>query len=251
MIHNLGHICHINEEIGLDTSTLFFNKTQIFPYKFRSSRIYWSTKYPLRRTLYVFEILAEEDLSPEERLLVVEGEERIYKTPTGKKMIIKVTIMDDGPDSTATDIVSTIPSHAYIYSPDIELIYRMISTKVRECLEKVFPSRKQRLPTTHSFGLNATQFFGLSYSYVRHAIEKLPFSIAAVLQPPDRAYLPSFVLFSSTDLIKFEQLQFAQRVPFNAAGCAKAQGWEVAQKKRTGRITRNLAKEAVEEGEKE
>ena len=43
----------------------FYNKSYIYPYKYCSSRIYWSMKVPLKRVLYIFDILTENDLENE------------------------------------------------------------------------------------------------------------------------------------------------------------------------------------------
>ncbi len=41
----------------------FHTKDYIFPHHFRSSRLFWSMKYPMQRTTYMFEILMESDFT--------------------------------------------------------------------------------------------------------------------------------------------------------------------------------------------
>ena len=40
----------------------FHSATHIFPYRYRSSRIFWSMRHPWKRTLYIFEICTETDI---------------------------------------------------------------------------------------------------------------------------------------------------------------------------------------------
>lgn len=244
LMMSTGTICSLKNEGGLDTSNLYYNQRQIFPYRFRSSRIFWSTNLPLERTLYVFEILSDTDIVDSGYIV----DTACPHITSEMKPIFKVTIMNDGFDEVTNNV-----SNAVIFASSVEEAYAKIVAKVEQCHSSVLPEFKKRLVKS-TFGLNAYQFFGLGYPFVRRAIEMLPFSIAAVMAPPTQQYLPCFVAYSSSDLAKFQQQQFAgDVVSTNASGCARAEGFEQVmvdgkRVRKVARVTKLLAK-AIDDGD--
>jgi histone-lysine N-methyltransferase SETD1 len=234
VVHSLGSICTQKPEGGIDLSHLFYNERQIFPHKFRSSRIFWSTRVALTRTLYVFEVLSEHDLQETAGYIANTG--MSSQITSEKRPVFRVTIMNDGVDDN---------THEVIHGASVEDVYADIISRVEACTLSALPHLNKR-KVSRSFGLNAYQFFGLGVPFVRRAIEDLPFSIAAVVANAAPQYRPCYNLYSAADYVKFEQLS-GEVMHHNSSGCARAQGLEVVlvdgkRVRRGARITKILAK---------
>lgn len=158
------------------------------------------------------------------------------------KPVFKVTIMNDGFD----EVTNTV-TNATILASSVEEAYSKILAKVEQCHAAALPEIKKRCMMS-TFGLNAYQFFGLGYPFVRRAIEELPFSIAAVVSSSTQQYKPCYISYSSSDLAKFQQQQFAgDVVSINKSGCARAEGFEQEmvdgkRVRKAPRVTKLLAK---------
>ena len=317
-VHSLGTICSTKTEEGtIDSTKLFYNSHQIFPYKYQSSRIFWSTKIPLTRRLYVFDILTTEDaielgleIPVETGFHIPEG----WGVTSEMKPIFRVVIMNDGEETVINEhddgdtgevgdgmevdgagatskeavsagildegsVVGEVPmeweerdgttsppglvdeiqvdpeavqerssriereKHYTILTYSVEEAYQIIMKKVMTCNENVHPNLRQHRLSMQSFGLNAYHFFGLGHPFVRNAIELLQFSISAVLAPCAPQYKPCHVLFSSQEAFRFQQLLLSGcGVLYNAAGSARAQGWDKKVHEVTRRVSKLLAK---------
>ena len=230
-------------KIQLDNMN-FHTEKHIFPCNFRSARIFWSMTSPLKRTVYLFEILHQSDLSVEE-----------------EEELLNVSVQDDDAkdvDEGDTDKNKTLPvfrviaadnpSHIMI-SRSITDVYNNIVKAIKEVnkydLYATFEERAQM----DAYGLNAYQFFCLSLPFTRHAIELLPEAVSAMFAlPPYPQYKPSYYLPNEDAVVRLQQKRLLSSLPnrISANGCARADSYEVIVRSRGTRVTRILSK-AVED----
>ena len=170
----------------------FHTEDHIFPLEFKSARLFWSMCRPLHRTLYVFDILHSDSLSGEEA--DVEGGADVAGP------VFRVTVADD--------------RSVLMLSRSIEGLYASIIAAVQKSIAAFAPPTPRR-SLSGVYGLNAYQFFGLALPPVRHAIEMVPDSVAAMFAlPPEVQYKPSFKLPTELDVIRTQQKQMLATVSY-------------------------------------
>ena len=94
--------------------------------------------------------------------------------------------------SSTTSSASSTTSSTSLSAPSTSLSSHNTHNVIKNILDSTQPSMTSHVP---SFGLTAAQFFGLGLPYVRHAIEIIPESCAAIICPlPAPQYRPSYRL---------------------------------------------------------
>ena len=144
-------------------SGLFFSKTAIYPLGYTSLRIFWSTKRPFERCLYLCEVKQtwDERLSHPVPLFII----------------------------TASDRANTDPDRV-IQSQDLNVVYDKLLEKVNElydcsntafCDDSVFSERRKyratnmtRDSTARTYGLTGEFFFGFRIREICSKLETLP-----------------------------------------------------------------------------
>ena len=218
----VGAITILNVGYPLIDSPGFHTADVIYPYRFKSTRIYWSSTRPFTRTLYVFEVLAESDLpenisppvpleSYREQLGLESDEEAERYLPP----VFRLVALD-------------APNEPILARTPVEIM-TILRARVKEINSKIFEAGKtlHRLQD-NSFGLTPNNFFGIGISWIRCAVERMPDSAAAMsLAPPGVPYKPCFRLPTSKDVVRVEQERVEQRAKLsrpNVNGSARATG---------------------------
>ena len=233
-------------KIQLDNMNFHTDK-HIFPCNFRSARIFWSMTRPMKRTVYLFEVLHQTELTMEE-------EEELFN----------VSLQDeDGKDNGKEDdgdvdknktapifraIAADNPSHIMISKSITDLYNTIIKATKRINKDDLFVAFDERIHMD-AYGLNAYQFFCLSLPFTRHAIEIIPDAVSAMFAlPPYPQYKPSYYLPNEEAVVRLQQKRQLSLLPnrVSANGCARADSYEMVVRSRGTRVTRILAK-AVED----
>lgn len=246
----------------------FHTDQLIFPYGYRSARIFWSYMHPAARTVYFFDILSLEDYHSQgiagfdiDDMNPTDFEHEEIQSPstssmsetsatpsehiTAEKPVFRVVVVDD-------------PSRP-IFTRSIDKALDIILKRLEKGLHDLSHSneagyfahaRKCRKYQNDAYALTPSIFFGLGLAWVRRAIEMLPESVACMITPPPYAqYRPCYVLPTKTDILRVQDfesfLMRSKRSSIN--GCARADGWEVERKEVGTKVTRILAKTVGDE----
>jgi hypothetical protein len=224
----------------------FHTKHHIFPHKFQSVRIFWSMYRPLQRTSYTFDVLAEtdfEDMSIDISAIlpnVLSEYSEINASTAGvfyntsafaKSQSASGFLSSHDSSITAPPIFRVAigdNSHQVILTRSMELAYDVITCHVSSCNE-LYRKDCRRISPSTSYGLRASQFFGIGLPFVRKAVEIRPESAAAVIaSEPLPRYAPCHRIPTREDvahvLITVELINRNQRVSLN--GCARADLFE-------------------------
>lgn len=217
----------------------FHTEKHIFPCNFRSSRIFWSMTRPMKRTVYLFEILHQTDLTMEE-------EEELFNTSVQEE--------DKEDDDGDVDKNKTLPvfravavdnpTHVMI-SRSINDLYNGILKAIKQINKDDLYAAFEERAQLDAYGLNAYQFFCLSLPFTRHAIELIPEAVSAMFAlPPYPQYKPSYYLPSEDAVVRLQQKRLLSLLPnrISANGCARADSYEVVVRSRGTRVTRILSK---------
>lgn len=250
----------------------FHSTNYIYPYRFRSSRIFWSMNCIGLRACYIMEILRESDV-----LALLNSKNTVVTENEGVKINLQSRSISDvlltsrqkyqldlkqldtlkrvGIDYAPTDLDSInsesehkidrpifqiswfeIPTEGSsnrsnavleqpMYTLSLDEAYNTIVARVLSLRVKTDASFRLR-EKYNAYGLNAHQFFGLSLPFARHAIERLPESVAAMICPPPNQYLPSFRLPTPEIVVRMQQWLTTSRKAssdrVSISGCVRA-----------------------------
>lgn len=229
-------------KIQLDNMNFHTDK-HIFPCNFRSARIFWSMTIPMKRTVYLFEVLHQTELTMEE-------EEELFNASVQE---------EDGKDDTKEDegdidrnktlpifraIAADNPSHVMISKSITDLYSTIIKATKHVNRDDLYTAFDERVHMD-AYGLNAYQFFCLSLPFTRHAIEIIPDAVSAMFAlPPYPQYKPSYYLPNEEAVVRLQQKRQLSLLPnrVSANGCARADSYEMVVRSRGTRVTRILAK---------
>jgi hypothetical protein len=223
VVHSLGNV--------LMDQPSFSSKSLVSPYRFRSCRIFWSMRQAWRRASYILEIFKSSDMihlpstggavcaQDEEQTVVVrnaydllEESRSIYALCEEEKDVLKamgfalpqINAYEDDEVYPIYRIqcfdrsTAESPSLPPIYAGSLEEALAVIISKVVILQRTALPLHVTRkyLSSAPCFGLAPSTFFGLGLPFVRHAIERIPETLALMLLPPTspRRYYPAYYL---------------------------------------------------------
>jgi hypothetical protein len=210
----------------------FHSENYIMPNGFVSSRIFWSSKHPKRRTTYILKIDRSLDGQPE--YTIIPGDD-----PTGK---------------------ITNSSASMVYTTLMERVRRVNAKYFSQgdMLSKLPVVRRTRRKT---YGLNGPQFFGYGLNPVRRLLEIVPGieAVAAPLSSTSPLYKfcfsygpggsdPTILENLIRDLQRKRAATQAEKATYSSSGCARTEGIKaVVLSGGSGRITRALVRSAEDD----
>lgn len=202
----------------------FHSEKYITPPGYVATRIFWSTRYPKRRTVYVLKVEKDKSGLP------------IFSITPGDNPVAVVR------GRTSAEAYATLTQRYKDANQDY--------FSAGDLFSKLPVKRKH---TKKAYGLNGPQFFGFGLHTVRKALE-CSTGIEAVVAPLTEAspsYRFSYIqpdIESVMDLQRNRAAVAAENALENSSGCARTEGMKaVAQSGGSGRITRALVRSAEQE----
>lgn len=262
-----GLIIHAMGSVNPQLFPGFATREYIYPHKFISSRIFWSMTKPWQRCVYVMEIMRTSDIdyygeiAKDKEIQAIVDSRRLYGLTTEQKerlaslglnsllesldakyshaapiFRIKWFDLQSEKSNTANQSNDDLKSPP-LYTRSLEEAFALIISHVVLWQQSSLISHRVRKHYGKSYGLDPHQFFGIGLPCVRHAIERIPESVAAMIYPSTTSskaashdlnhsrYLPRYHLPSHeavTRIKSYLQMQKSWGERSSLLGCFKA-----------------------------